>query len=197
MTSSSGSRVPESLLPQPDSALYRNWVMLLNGWGFNWYKLENQLRADDLLIRSRASEHLAAAAAQLRTLEGAFRHKYLPPPSRQHPFPDPARLEQLQRIQAFQSRLAELDTSLRGAAVPGNDQIWARHRNEADTLSRLAHLDTVLVGSAMELAQGVVRYDIDTITGPDAVGGIESHFAILKTALDRRSALLQIQPGSI
>ena len=195
MTSSSGPRVPDQALPQPDSALYRNWVMLLNGWGFNWYKLENRLRADDLLIRSRASEHLAAAAARLRALEVAFREKYLPPPSRQHPYPDPARLEQLRRLQAFQTRLAELDTNLRGAAVPGEDQIWARHRNEAATLSRLAHLDTVLVGSAMELAQGVARYDIETIFGPDAAGQIESHFAALKTALDRRSALLQIQPG--
>ena len=87
----------ETVLPQPDSALYRNWVMLLTGWGFNWYKLENQLRADDLLIRSRASDHLAAAAARLREFEAQFRQQYLPPPSRQHPFPDAQRLEELHR----------------------------------------------------------------------------------------------------
>jgi hypothetical protein len=185
----------DTALPQPDSALYRNWVMLLNGWGFNWYRLENQLRADDLLIRSRASEHLAAAGAALRALEAAFRHQYLPPPSRQHPFPDAQRLEELHRIQAIEEKLAALDTQLRGAAAPGDDKIWARHRGEAETLARLAHFDTVLVGCAMELAGAIGRQSVETIAAA-STAEIDGHFATLKAALDRRSALLQIQPGS-
>jgi len=189
--------VAEAALPQPDSPLYRNWVMLLNGWGFNWYRLENQLRADDLLIRSRASEHLAAAAAALRELEAQFRHQFLPPPSRQHPFPDAQRLEELHRIQAIGERLAALDTALRGAAAPADDKIWARHRGEAETLARLAHLDTVLVGSAMELAGTMARHSAETITAAAGSPDLEAHFAALRTALDRRSALLQIQPGAV
>jgi hypothetical protein len=184
----------EALLPEPDSALYRTWSMLLTGWGFNWYKLENQLRADDLLIRSRASDHLAAAAARLRELEAQFRHQYLPPPSRQHPFPDAGRLEELHRLQALLDRLAALDTILRGAAAPGDDKIWARHRGEADTLARLAHLDTVLVGSALELAGAIGRHSAETIMAMPEPPEIAGHCAALKTALDRRSALLQIQP---
>jgi len=185
----------ETVLPQPDSALYRNWVMLLTGWGFNWYKLENQLRADDLLIRSRASDHLAAAAARLREFEAQFRQQYLPPPSRQHPFPDAQRLEELHRIQALLERLAVLDTALRGAAAPGDDKIWARHRNEADTLAKLAHLDTVLVGSALELAGAIGRHNVETIMAMPMPAEIEGHCNALRAALDRRGALLQIQPG--
>ena len=79
-------------LPGEDSRLYRIGVMLLNGYGYNWYRLDNQMRADDLLVRSRASEHLESAAAQLRDLEGRYRRKYLPPPTREHPDPDPQHL---------------------------------------------------------------------------------------------------------
>ena len=31
---------------------------LFYGWGYNFYRKENQLRADDLLIRSKVSELL-------------------------------------------------------------------------------------------------------------------------------------------
>ena len=51
---------PVSGYPGEDDPLYRVGVMLINGYGYNWYRLDNQMRADDLLVRSRASEHLAA-----------------------------------------------------------------------------------------------------------------------------------------
>jgi len=38
-------------LPDEHSTLYKTWVMLLNGYGYNWYRKDNQLRADDLLVR--------------------------------------------------------------------------------------------------------------------------------------------------
>jgi hypothetical protein len=34
------------------SRLYRIGVMLLNGYGYNWYRLDNRMRADDLLVRN-------------------------------------------------------------------------------------------------------------------------------------------------
>ena len=79
-------------LPGEDSRLYHIGVMLLNGYGYNWYRLDNQMRADDLLVRSRASEHLERAAARLHDLEGRYRRKYLPPLTREHPDPAPQHL---------------------------------------------------------------------------------------------------------
>jgi hypothetical protein len=187
----------EALPPAADSPLYQSWVMLLNGWGFNWYKLENQLRADDLLIRSRASEELGAGLARLRAVEAEFRQRFLPPPSRRQPFPDPERLAQLRRIQALIDRLAALDTALRGAAVPADDKIWARHRNEAQLLADLAHSDTMLVGAAMGLSGNLRRLTLDDCCGATTSAGIEEGFDALRAVLDRRRALLAIQPGSI
>ena len=113
-------------LPGEDSRLYRIGVMLLNGYGYNWYRWDNQMRADDLLVRSRASEHLESAAARLRDLEGRYRRKYLTPPTREHPDPDPQHLAATRQFRALADRILEIDTRLRGAAVPPDDKIWLR-----------------------------------------------------------------------
>jgi hypothetical protein len=86
--------------PGDGDRLYQLGVMLLNGWGYNWYREDNRRRADDLLIRSRASEHLANAAAHLRDLEGRYRRKYLPPPTRQNPSADPQHLATARQFRA-------------------------------------------------------------------------------------------------
>ena len=124
--------LPEMPLPGENSRLYRIGVMLLNGYGYNWYRQDNRMRADDLLIRSRASEHLASAAAALRDREGRFRRKYLPPPTRQHPDPDPQQLAAVQQFRAVVDRILDIDTKVRGGAVPSEDKIWLRHRDEID-----------------------------------------------------------------
>jgi hypothetical protein len=139
-------------LPGQHNPLYRIGVMLLNGYGYNWYRRDNQIRADDLLVRSRASELLGTAVAHLRDLEGCYRRKYLPPPTRERPDPDPQRLAAGRQFRAVQDRILEVDTRLRGAAVPPEDKVWLRHRRELDTLQRLAECDAILVAGAKELA---------------------------------------------
>lgn len=176
--------------PGEDDPVYQTWVMLLNGWGYNWYRIDNQLRADDLLVRSRASEHLAAAAAQLRDIEMRYRRKYLPPPSREHPFADPDHLAEARRMRAISDRIAETDTRIRGAAVPSNDQIWTRHRNEVDTLLQLGHCDVVLVGVANDLLALVTGLTPDDGIDTAAEGRIDQQLAQLAAALAQRNDLL-------
>src|SRR3974377_259237 len=149
--------VDDRPLPGEDSRLHRIGVMLLNGYGYNWYRLDNQMRADDLLVRSRASEHLESAAAQLRDLERRYRRKYLPPPTREHPDPDPQHLAAARQFRAVADRILEIDTRLRGAAVPSDDKIWLRQRSELETLQRLGKCDVVLVAGAKELAGPVAQ----------------------------------------
>src|SRR6202012_3674089 len=72
---------------------------LFYGWGYNFYRVENQLRADDQLIRSKAASLLGIAMAGVETVEGASRREFLPPPSRGKPFPDPAAVAIAQRLE--------------------------------------------------------------------------------------------------
>ena len=72
-------------LPDEHSALYKTWVMLLNGYGYNWYRKDNQLRADDLLVRQQAGHFVLEAAKQLQEQEATFAQVHLPPPTRREP----------------------------------------------------------------------------------------------------------------
>jgi len=177
-------------LPGQHDPVYQTWVMLLNGYGYNWYRIDNQLRADDLLIRSRASDHLEAAAARLREIEGNYRRRWLPPPSREHPDPDPDHLAAARRIRATAERVLAVDTRVRGAAVPPNDKIWQRHRDEVDTLYRLSQCDVVLVGAAKDLADLAAGLPRDAALDAGAEEAIEMRLAYVAKSLAQRNELL-------
>ena len=177
-------------LPGEGDPLYQSWVMLLNGYGYNWYRLDNQLRADDLLIRSQASEHLGAAAARLRQIEQQYRRTYLPPPTRENPYPDPDHLAAARHIRAIADRIAETDTRLRGVPVPPNDMVWMRHRNEVDTLMSLCQCDVVLVGAGRDLAELAAALPLGGAVDAAAEQRIDRQLAYIATALARRAELL-------
>jgi hypothetical protein len=188
--------VPDPLaerpLPGENSRLYRIGVMLLNGYGYNWYRLDNQMRADDLLVRSRASEHLESAAARLRDLEGRYRRKYLPPPTRDHPDPDPQHLAAARHFRSVAERILEIDTRLRGAAVPPDDQVWLRQRGELETLQRLGKRDVLLVAGAKELASLVAELPADAALDPAVEQQIDEHLGRLAEGLTRRGEILAV-----
>ena len=55
-------------------------VLLFYGWGYNFYRRENQLRADDLLIRTKVGGILAQARSHLGAMEAEYRRINLPAP---------------------------------------------------------------------------------------------------------------------
>ena len=177
-------------LPGQNNPLYRVGVMLLNGYGYNWYRRDNQMRADDLLVRSRASEHLEGAAAHLRDLEGRYGSKYLPPPTREHPDADPQQLAAARQFRAVRERILDIDTALRGAPVPPDDKVWLRHRTELDTLRRLAECDAMLVAGAKELGTLVGELPGEVNLDPALVQQIDAHLEQIRLLLSRRKAIL-------
>jgi len=181
---------PVSGYPGEDDPLYRIGVMLINGYGYNWYRLDNQMRADDLLVRSRVSEHLAGAVGRLRDLEGRYRRKFLPPPSREHPDPDPEHVAAARQYRAVEDRISEVDTRVRGAAVPPSDRIWQRHRDELDTLAKLGNCDVTMLGGAKQLADFVAGMPVDTAINPASEQQIDAFLAQLSGVLARRSEIL-------
>lgn len=176
--------------PGEEDPLYRIGVMLLNAYGYNWYRLDNQMRADDLIVRSRASDNLGGAAARLRDLQSRYRRRFIPPPTREHPDPDPAHLTAVRQFRDVEERINQVDTRVRGAAVPTNDRIWQRHRNELDTLARLGNCDVLLIGASKELADVVGGLPEDRSIDSDNERRIDAHIAKLSAVLSQRSAIL-------
>src|SRR6266571_5071141 len=102
--------------------------LLLTGYGYNFYSSVNQARADDLLVRERASYHLAQAVDMLATLRGEYQRHYIPPLTRANPDPPQEALAQVREKEAAQQALSDLETAIRGMAVPAQDRIWWRFR---------------------------------------------------------------------
>jgi len=173
-----------------ETALLQAGELLLNGWGYNWYRAENLMRADDTLLRNQADSMLGDALAAFRRAEAVFRQKHMGPPSRQHPLPEPERLQELQAFRTMLEKLEELRTGLRGAAMPPDDKIMLRHRSATDLLPGLGRCDALLAASAQAL-----RADALTITPADLAdlpGRMEPKLSRLQDLLRARSALLNV-----
>lgn len=121
---------------------------LFHGWGYNFYRKENQLRADDLMIRARVCQILGDTRALVETEEAAFRRTFLPPPSRERPRPDPEALRGAQVLEGIGSALGAVEGHIRSLPVPESDLMTQRFRREKDTLARLTEADEAMTGHA-------------------------------------------------
>jgi hypothetical protein len=161
---------------------------LFYGWGYNFYRRENQLRADDLLIRSKLSELLGQCRAHLAALESAFRHEHLPPPTRENPFPDSAAVASVQALQRVQHEIESVETAIRTASVPELDRIHQRHRNEAETLQKLVTVDGDLVLAVVTLRDAIDKLD-DATKAPGEVVNLLNSTGVREIWKRREQAL--------
>lgn len=95
----------------------------------------------------------------LGALEASFRREHLPPPTREHPLPDPAAVTTAQTLQRLQRAIEALETAMRTAPVPEMDRIHQRHRTERDVLEKLVAVDSNLVCALVAPRDTVVRLD--------------------------------------
>jgi hypothetical protein len=123
-------------------------VNLFHGWGYNFYRLENQLRADDLMVRNQVCALLGQARGRVEAAESAYRRAFLPPPSREKPRPDPGAMANAQTMEQLSRSVGALEGQIRAQPVPENDRMTQRYRQEAATLQKLLECDMRLTGQA-------------------------------------------------
>ncbi len=123
-------------------------VNLFYGWGYNFYRKENQLRADDLLIRSKVTALLGSARNSVESAQGDYRREFLPPPTREKPIPDAKAVAGAQSIERFSKSIGSLLSLITAQPVPENDRMTQRYRQEAETLEKLISSDQKLAGQA-------------------------------------------------
>jgi hypothetical protein len=162
---------------------------LFYGWGYNFYRKENQLRADDQLIRSKAATLLGSAMASVCDAESAYRREFLPPPTRTNPFPDAAAVESAQRLERLGKDIGAVEALLQHQPVPENDRMSQRYRQEAKTLETLIEFDHRLVGQCELIRSMVIGLKGDGVLKvlPDLNAGLD---AIRETLRNRESVLL-------
>jgi hypothetical protein len=161
---------------------------LFYGWGYNFYRTENQLRADDQLIRSKAAWLLGLAMSSVTTAEDEYRREFLPVPSRAKPFPDAEAVAAAQRLERLAREIGALEAFLHQQPVPENDRMTQRYRQEAPTIRILIENDEQLVGQC-ELMRSMVEKQNGTaiLKGlPDLQVGLEA----IRSTLQKRQAVL-------
>ncbi|HEY4032368.1 MAG TPA: hypothetical protein VGL94_00195, partial [Ktedonobacteraceae bacterium] len=119
-------------------------------------------RADDLLVRERASYHLAQAADMLTNLRGAYQRLYIPPLTRANPDPPQEALAQLREMEDVQQAISNVESHIRGMAVPAQDRIWWRFREEQLLLMQLLNFDLALVHGSEQVYQYVTQLTPET-----------------------------------
>ncbi len=138
-----------------DDPVVQQLQLLFTGYGYNFYSSVNQARADDLLVRERASYHLAQAVDMLATLRGNYQRRFIPPLTRANPDPPQEAMAQVREIEAVQQGLSDIETHIRGMAVPTQDRIWWRFRQEQALLAQLLNFDLALVRHSEQIYQYV------------------------------------------
>lgn len=168
--------------------LERAAINLFYGWGYNFYRKENQLRADDLLIRSKVGWLLGSARKSVAEAESAYRREFLPPPSRESPRHDAKAVEGAQTIERLSRAIGVLEGRMTAQPVPENDRMTQRYREEASALLQLLECDTHLVGQA-----DLLRSMVDQKNGAwlvENAAAVQEGIAAIDESLRKRQGLL-------
>lgn len=173
-----------------DAGLLRQLATnLFYGWGYNFYRVENQLRADDQLVRAKATSLLAAAMSAVGATESDYRREFLPAPTRAHPFPDASAVASAQKLERLARAIGALEATIQHQPVPENDRMTQRYREEAPTLQALIAQDERLVGQCELLRSSVTAIDAAALLASmsNLEAGLE---AIGETLQSRANTLL-------
>jgi len=163
-------------------------INLFYGWGYNFYRKENQLRADDQLIRAKAAWLLGVAVSSVEAAESVYRREVLGTPSRARPFPPAEAVAGAQSLERLSRAISALAARIGAQPTPENDRMTQRYRQEAATLETLIASDEQLIGQADLLRSMVDGRDGGAIleTLPTLEGGLA---AIQATLLQRQGVL--------
>lgn len=143
-----------SLQPSQDPVM-QQLELLLTGYGYNFYSATNQARSDDILVRERASYFLGQAVHLLSNLRGDYQRRFVPPLTRDNPFPPQEAMAHLREMEELQQDVSRLESHIRGMSVPTQDRIWWRFRQEQALLGQLLNFDLRLVRGGEQVYQFV------------------------------------------
>jgi len=177
----------------PIEAITRQLELLMLGYGFNFYRAENQLRADDLLVRQKAGASLGQASARLEKLALEFQRTCIPAPTRQQPYPSPDLMERLNALRAMRQRVLDQESFLHGMSAPAQDKIWRRLREEGDLLEALLHADVAMLAMAAQAEAEVQKLSAPAWKAPEAGMSLQTILDSWDAAARARQDLMQVQ----
>jgi hypothetical protein len=177
---------------RPTNPVLQQLDLLLTGYGYNFYNAKNAMRADDLLVRQKAAEALGRAGGDLSTLQAEYQRRYVPPSTREQPFPPAEALERLREIGQAREQILTLASDIRGMPVPTQDRTWWRFRGERSLLENLLQYDRALVGQSEELAGRVQEITANAWQSGEVFVVLSAQIEQLAAVVRERKRLLQV-----
>ena len=177
-----------------DNPVVRQLQLLTTGWGYNFYNDANRARADDLLVREKAAHFLGEAVAALSGLESGYRQQFIPPATRDHPFPPSESMEHLRAMGRLKAHVSAVSDRLRGASAPTQDKIWFRIRGEQNLLQQLLAADHGLIADATVVAEAArdLTADAWNASAEQSARPLEDALKSLDQALRQRQEMLLV-----
>jgi hypothetical protein len=160
----------------------------LRGWGYNFYNQDNQLEADDRLIRTKISDYLGLMRTALRNYDAVYRAEFLPPPTSANPFPDSKAIAFVKKIKKTDTQLEHVETMVRGASTPGGDKNWQRHRDQRETLATLARIDEALMVKITDFHR-----ELGDIYHEESLPKLDTFLQNFESEFKKRQEFLRIQ----
>ncbi len=180
-----------SSLPSQDPVM-QQLQLLLTGYGYNFYSATNQARSDDILVRERASYFLGQAITLLSTLRGDYQRRFIPPLTRENPFPPQEAMAQLREMEELQQEISRLESHIRGMSVPTQDRIWWCFRQEQALLNQLLNFDLRLIRDSEQIYQFVQQLTPESWHSYGA-GQLRALIQQLTQAANKRERFLLLQ----
>ncbi|MDQ2730652.1 MAG: hypothetical protein M3Y56_03250 [Armatimonadota bacterium] len=173
-----------------DSVIQQQLHLLLTAYGYNLYNSNNRARADDLLVRQRASASIGDAASHLGEVATDYAAHHIPPSTRENPYPPREQMAQLEQMNELKDQVSTLGALIRAMPAPTQDRTWARIRSESGTLNALLRLDCRLITVADAILHAVQNLSADAWAA-DRVGELRTQLAEMNTITHERDRLLQ------
>jgi hypothetical protein len=174
--------------------IFQQLQLLMTGYAYNFYGKREIARADDLLIREKASETLGQAVNALGQLEMEFGRHYIPPMTRENPVPPADAMAQLKELTRHKDKVKDLAVRIRGLSVPSQDKTWLRFRDEVPFLQALVQFDYNLIYGTNQLRDMILTMSAANWTDTSAGAAIDQIVGQLDQTLRQRTELLQV-PG--
>jgi len=159
---------------------------LFYGCGYNFYRCEHELQADDLLIRGKLSQLLGESRMHLVSLQTAFARKHLP--GRDGGPANPGAVEMGRVLERAQRELQAMEMAVASAAAPEVGRIRRHDREAGGALAKLVALDGEALLALVTLRDAIARFD----NGAVAAVGVGSLLRVsdFGALWSRRQALL-------
>ena len=140
-------------------------------------------------MRGQASTSLGQAGAALKALEAEYARRFVPPSTRENPYPPRETMEKLRALTRVRERIGGLEGEIRGLAVPTQDKVWRRFRQEVPLLHDLLAQDHGLLLHTDEIARLAQSLTADTWQTDGADGPLSAALHQLDTAVQERQRL--------